>query len=88
MHPAPTRYALTAYAAGFVAALGSELATGKTVFEQVEAAPFAIAATFVVFTAASAVPVRTTCLPAQGRCNVGAVAVTGCQLICSKLASL
>lgn len=42
---------------GIIAALGSELATGRTVAEQVAIAPGAIAATFLLFIVASVVPV-------------------------------
>ncbi len=38
---------------GFVAALGAELATGKTIFEQTEQAPTAIGITFAVFAIAT-----------------------------------
>lgn len=40
---------------GFVAAVGAELATGKTIFEQTAVAPNAIIATFVIFTIATLV---------------------------------
>lgn len=42
---------------GFIAALGAELFTGKTVFEQTAQAPNAIIATFVIFTIATLVPI-------------------------------
>lgn len=40
---------------GFIAALGAELATGKTIFEQFDAAPKAIIATFAIFAVATLV---------------------------------
>ena len=41
--------------AGFIAALGAELATGQTIFQQFEAAPKAIVATFALFAVATLV---------------------------------
>lgn len=40
---------------GFVAALGAELFTGQTIFQQFDAAPKAIVATFVLFSIATLV---------------------------------
>lgn len=42
---------------GFVAALGAELATGKTIFEQTAAAPGPIAFTFALFAIATLIPI-------------------------------
>ena len=41
---------------GITAALGAELATGKGLFEQVQQAPVAIGAAFLLFIAASIIP--------------------------------
>jgi len=42
---------------GFIAALGAELATGQTIFQQFEAAPKAIVATFALFAVATLIPI-------------------------------
>lgn len=42
---------------GVIAALLAEKATGKNVFEQVSAAPIPIALVFLLFTAATAIPI-------------------------------
>lgn len=42
---------------GFVAAVGAELSSGESVLKQVGDAPLAIAATFLLFTAATLVPI-------------------------------
>jgi len=42
---------------GFVAAVGSELATGRTVSQQVAFAPLAVAGTFLLFIVATMIPI-------------------------------
>jgi len=46
---------------GFVAAVGAELATGRTVGQQVAIAPSPIAAVFLLFTVASMIPILKVC---------------------------
>ena len=47
---------------GFIAAVGTELATGRKVSQQVAIAPGPIAGVFLLFTVASMIPILKVCL--------------------------